>query len=185
MRKPAAIIDQVGVQPSSAGSWCRLQLGGLWRHISSSPASCDRTIAAVFVAACRMASRRRVAPIASVPRWRRHVRSTPNTCRDIAKPRTAATGPLADIPATTILERRRRVLTALRESPGYFRWCVIAYQHALPTRLTPPPARRAPRAPWLQDRGGHRACPGDASPAPLRPPRRSWRHAHIPMCKGP
>ena len=26
------------------------------------------------------------------------------------------------------------------------------------SRLTPPPARRAPRAPWLQDRGGDRAC---------------------------
>ena len=38
-----------------------------------------------------MASRRRVAPIASVPPWRRHVLSTPNTCRDVARRRPAAT----------------------------------------------------------------------------------------------
>jgi hypothetical protein len=33
--------------------------------------------------------------------------------------------------------------------------------------ITLPPARRAPRAPWSQDRGGDRACRGDASLAPV------------------
>src|ERR1700704_2740934 len=40
---------------------------------------------------------------------------------------------LGTFPRPQFLGRRRRVLTALREAPGYIRWCVIAYQHTLPS----------------------------------------------------
>jgi len=90
--------------------------------------------------------------------------------------------PLGDIPTTTI----SWTPAARLNRPQGGSWLHSMVRYCLPAHspeLTPPPARRAPRAPWLQDRGGDRACRGDASLAPL--PRRSWRHAHIPMCRGP